>query len=129
MGKLDEAEPLLRQNLVAMQARLGEDHRDTLSAMYTLALNLKRQRKIDEAMPLYRSLVELARSSLDQGDWRLGVYLLGYGRILVEQGQPDAGWPEVEAAHAIFVDTLPEGHSTTAAAAAFLAKRDPEPEK
>ena len=53
-GKLDEAEPLMRQTYEAMRATLGDRHPDTLGLMINLVLLLKDKGKIGEALELER---------------------------------------------------------------------------
>ena len=51
-GKVDEAEPLLRQVLEAGRRVLGPEHPTTLASMSNLALVLLYRGKLDEAEPL-----------------------------------------------------------------------------
>ena len=50
-GKLDEAEPLLRQVMDALRRVLGPEHPDTLASMSGLALVLQARGKLAEAEP------------------------------------------------------------------------------
>ena len=53
-GKLDEAEPLLREAVDGYRKKLGDQHSDTLNAIRDLALLLKDRGKLDEAESLFR---------------------------------------------------------------------------
>ena len=48
-GKLDEAESLYRQNLVAQEAQLGEMHPKTLFTVYSLATILEKKGSLEKA--------------------------------------------------------------------------------
>ncbi|KAF5831727.1 hypothetical protein DUNSADRAFT_12674, partial [Dunaliella salina] len=54
LGKLEEAEDLIRKNLDARQKVLGLDHPDSITSVSTLADCLSRQGKYNEAEILYR---------------------------------------------------------------------------
>ena len=53
-GKLDEAEPLLREALQVLRSTLGNRHPGTLTSISNLASLLQDQGKPDEAAPLLR---------------------------------------------------------------------------
>ena len=53
-GKLDEAEPLLREALEISRATLGDRHPDTVTSIINLGSLLQDQGKPDEAAPLLR---------------------------------------------------------------------------
>ena len=48
-GKLDEAESLYRQNLLAQEVQLGEMHPKTIFTVYSLATILEKKGSIEEA--------------------------------------------------------------------------------
>ena len=61
-GKLDEAEPLYREDLEASRATLGDRHPDTLASIDMLVSLLIDRGKLDEALPLYREALEGRRA-------------------------------------------------------------------
>jgi len=63
-GKLDEAEPLMREALEMKRRTLGDSHPDTLSSINNLGLLLKGQGKLSEAEPLMREALEGKRRTL-----------------------------------------------------------------
>ena len=57
VGRLDEAEPLLREALEVRRARLGPDHASTLQALDSLAMSLKALNRLDEAHSLFTEAI------------------------------------------------------------------------
>ena len=53
MGKLEEARPLLKEDLQGNRETLGDRHPGTLRSVYNLAYLLENQGKITEAIPLF----------------------------------------------------------------------------
>ena len=64
-GKLDEAEPLARENLEARRQVLGGRHRDTPVSINNLSTLLRDQGKLDEAEPLARENSETCRRGVE----------------------------------------------------------------
>jgi serine/threonine-protein kinase len=86
MGRDREAEPLLREALATRRATLGrESHPGVIEAIHNLALALHDQRKLDEAVPLYRSSVALLRKGLPNHP-QIAINLSNYGRALEDAG-------------------------------------------
>ena len=63
-GKLDEAEPLIREALKVRRATLGDREPDTLNCIINLGILLHSQGKVDEAEPLVREALEVACATL-----------------------------------------------------------------
>ena len=63
-GKLDEAEPLKREELNACRVQLGDKHPNTLTSINNLANLLRDQGKLAEAEPLYREVLNVRRDQL-----------------------------------------------------------------
>jgi len=63
-GKLDEAEPLMREALDGRRNQLGNSHRDTLISVNNLAVLLRAQGKLAEAEPLMREALGGMRRQL-----------------------------------------------------------------
>ena len=64
LGRLAEAEEVVRANLASATALHGAGHRNTLGTTMNLGLLLEGQGKVDEAAALYAALVEAQRASL-----------------------------------------------------------------
>lgn len=60
-GKLDEAEPLMRESLEAMRRTLSDAHPSTLVSMINLAGLLLARGNFDGAEPLYREVLAVSR--------------------------------------------------------------------
>ena len=56
-GRVEEAEPLLREALDVRRTRLGSDHESTLQALDSLAMSLKALGKLDEAQALFTEAI------------------------------------------------------------------------
>ena len=65
-GRLDEAEPLLRE-AVATRRRVGGAHPSTMLAIYNLAIVLERRGRLDEAHLLYREAYAGNQAALGEG--------------------------------------------------------------
>jgi len=63
-GRLDEAEPLLREALEGCRRTLGEEHSDTLSSINSMGMLRMAQGKLGEAEPLLREALEGHRRTL-----------------------------------------------------------------
>ena len=58
MGKLEEARPLLEEDLKARRETLGDRHPGTLISISNMAVLLKNQGKLAEAIPLFTEELE-----------------------------------------------------------------------
>ena len=92
-GKLNEAEPLIRQVLEARRRALGAEHPDTLQAMSGLALVLNGRGKLNEAEPLIRQVLEARRRALgaehpDTLQAMSGLALVLNGRGKLNEAEP-----------------------------------------
>jgi tetratricopeptide (TPR) repeat protein len=63
-GRPALAVPLLEKTLEFTRARLGADHRDTLTCMSNLATVYQATRKLELAVPLYEDILKVSRASL-----------------------------------------------------------------
>ncbi len=61
IGELEKAEKLYRQSLAQRERTLGADHPHVQTAMYSLAIPLRRQKKYDEAITLIETALEKGR--------------------------------------------------------------------
>ena len=64
LGRLAEAEVVVRENLTTVTALHGSEHRNTLGTTMNLGMLLEGQGKVDEAASLYEDLIETQRSVL-----------------------------------------------------------------
>ncbi len=88
LGKLPDADALLRQAIDQSRRELGDDHRITLSLMSNLAYVLRQEGRLAEAEPLNREVLERRRRVLGEDDPEtlysinnLGVLLLNQHRL------------------------------------------------
>ena len=58
MGKLEEATPLIEEEVQGRRETLGDRDRSTLGSIYFLAYLLEKQGKLVEAIPLYTEALE-----------------------------------------------------------------------
>jgi tetratricopeptide (TPR) repeat protein len=66
-GRLDQALPLLQENLKQRQAMLGPDHPDTLTTMNDLASAYQDAGRLDRAVPLFRETLKRRRAKFKPG--------------------------------------------------------------
>jgi len=92
-GKLDEAEPLLREALRARRETLGDRHPDTLVSINNLGSLLKAQGKLDEAEPLLREALRARRETLGDRHPDTLVSINNLGSLLKAQGKLDEAEP------------------------------------
>lgn len=65
IGQLEKSEELYRRSLEQRKRTLGTDHPNVLTAMYSLAIPLRRQKKFDEAILLIETALEKGRQLKD----------------------------------------------------------------
>jgi tetratricopeptide (TPR) repeat protein len=101
LGRLDEAEPLLRQSLELRSSVLGAEHPDTFGSMRALGWLLKARGQLDEADRLLRTALDGYRRSLgpDHKESRttsslLDALLLERGRRANKKPKAQAGVPK-----------------------------------
>ena len=61
VGRMEEAEPLYREELEGMRNLHGSAHKETLNTIYSLAKLLKKMGRVEEAIPLFREELEGCR--------------------------------------------------------------------
>ena len=111
-GKLDEAEPLLREALEAQRATLGDRHPDTLGSMNNLGVLLRAQGKLDEAEQLVREALEARRALGDRHPDTLGS-INNLAEVLKAQGKLDEAEPLLREALRSKRATLGDRHPNT----------------
>ena len=112
-GKLDEAEPLLREALEARRATLGDRHAQTLISMSYLGGLLTDQGKLDEAEPLLRENLEASRATLGDRHPHTLTSLNNLGLLLHAEGKLDEAEPLLREALEASRATLGDQHPKT----------------
>lgn len=101
IGNFDYAIDLLREQERLLKTLNGERHRESLSALETLATTLALARRFDESEASFRRLIELRRAigNLDSeyGAWSLSQF----GRMLTAAGRPLEAIPLLREAVAV----------------------------
>ena len=109
-NRLDDALATLGQVHAEQAASLGPEHPQTLDTANNLAVTLKRLGRLDEAEPLFASLVDSAVRTYPEGHARRGVARLTWGLCLLDMRRlPDAG-AQLERSIDLFAETMPAGH-------------------
>ncbi|CAL1136671.1 unnamed protein product [Cladocopium goreaui] len=85
-ARYGEAEELYRECLRICQAKLGEDHPDTLTCRNNLARLLQAQGHLVEAEPLYREALEKCQATLGEDHPQTLTYLNNLALLLKAQG-------------------------------------------
>ena len=93
LGLYEEAAPQLAAALETRRRVLGNDHQDTLTAIYDMGVVLRGQGKDDEALLNYTEALEGRRRVLgnDHPDTLKSIYTMG--RLLQNQGKYDEALP------------------------------------
>ncbi|KAL1503881.1 hypothetical protein AB1Y20_012344 [Prymnesium parvum] len=86
-GKLEEAEPLLREAAEARRAALGDRHEETLSSINNLAGLLLEQGRREEAEGLYREALQARRETLGDRHESTLTTMSNLGSLLNDQGR------------------------------------------
>jgi serine/threonine protein kinase/predicted Zn-dependent protease len=120
LGKLEEAEKLLREGLAASLTSHGAEHFETLHLQHLLSRVLLEQGRRDEAEKLCRATLELRRKVLP-GHENVGRSLLVLGRVLAEGGRFAEGERRLLEAADIFRKACPNKRDLTAEADGWLA--------
>ncbi|MHC4304211.1 MAG: serine/threonine protein kinase [Planctomycetota bacterium] len=94
LAMYDEAEKQLRGAWETGQDVLGEDHDDTLYALEELLDILSRQKRVDEALPLARELLDRRRRLYGESDKRTLSAMATVAVLLAKTGE--AGLSEAE---------------------------------
>ena len=87
IGRLDEAEPLLREDLAGRRSTLGPKHPDTLVSVGCLAALLQAQGKLGEAEPLTREVIEICRATLGPKHPNTLSSMSNLAQLLQDQGK------------------------------------------
>jgi len=87
LGKLSDAEALLREALAARRALSGEDHKDTFALAGNVGVLLKLQGKLEEAEPFYQLALDGRRRMLGPDDPDTIDSMLEMGALLRSQSK------------------------------------------
>jgi len=121
-GDLAGAETHYRQALDLVRHLHGEAHPNTLMVLSNLAGVMSLQGDDEEVERLLRLKVELERSSLPPGHWRLGSSLVSsLGRALTQRGKYAEAEPVLREGLEILESALGTGHSWVATGRGMLA--------
>ena len=86
-GNPEEAEALFRPVVADRRERLGEEHPDTLEAMYGLACGLWTQERFEESAQLHRQVLEARRRILGEEDEKTVTSMHNLALPLRDMGQ------------------------------------------
>jgi len=111
--ELDEAEPLLHQELEAMRAVAGPRHPDTLVSMNNMALLLQDMDKVDEALPLFEEALEVKRSVLGPRDPGTLTSMNNLAMLLQDMGKLQEAEPLFREAYKTRREVLGQTHPRT----------------
>jgi len=92
-GKLDEAEPLMREALGGMRRQLGNSHPDTLISINNLAVLIRDQGRLAEAEPLMREVLAELRNQLGNSRPNTLASINNLAVLLRDQGKLDEAEP------------------------------------
>ena len=107
-------ERLWRSGLVFSLENLGEEHPDTATSYYNVALNLNAQGRYDEAEPLYRKCLEIRQQVLGEEHPDTAGSYNNLAFNLNAQGRYDEAEPLFRKCLEIFQQVLGEEHPDTA---------------
>jgi tetratricopeptide (TPR) repeat protein len=87
VGKLDEAESLLREALGARREQFGDDHPDTIISMNSLAWLVSNRGKPAEAEPLFRGVANAAKKVFGSRHPSVAIFLENLAVFLRSNGR------------------------------------------
>ena len=87
MGRLQDAEPLLRESLAISRKALGEEHADVGTSLNNLGLLLQDMGRFEDAEPLYRGSLEIWRKTLGEEHQNVGQSLNNLGSLMKAMGR------------------------------------------
>jgi serine/threonine protein kinase len=115
-SNLGEAEKLARTVLKGMENVYGDEHRETLTAMNTLASIIEARGNLDEAEPLYVRCLDLRRTVLGENDPDTLVSLNNLALVYVKRNRLDKAEPMFKDALRAFTQVKGPKHPATALA-------------
>ena len=121
-GDFRRSEMLYRQDLAALQTRLGSDHVLVGDGLYNLGVLLCRMEAFDEAERMYRDAIEIRRRKLPQNHPDRATSLSALGDLLVKTGRPLEAEPLLRESLEISRKVLPRDHWMTALSEATLGE-------
>lgn len=120
-GRMDEAEPLLREALDLRLKLLGPDHGDTRTTRHQLAILLESRGETQDAMELYRDALRHREETLGRNHRDLIPHLMNLAALLKADNALDAARPLYHRALQIAERQYGNAHPTTAACVDNLA--------
>ena len=110
LGRIDEAEALLRERYELGLESVGAEHPGTLIAATNLAKLLIDLDQPAAAEQLAADTVTVARDALPEGYWLLGAFLSNHGQALIANGQIEAARATLKEAAAVLGEALGPDH-------------------
>ena len=98
MGKLEEARPLLEEELRAKINTLGDFHEDTLLSMVSTGMLLESMGKLEEAKPLFEKVLRARRNTLSDRHEDTLHSIINTGLLLMDMGKLEEAKPLLEEA-------------------------------
>ncbi|HKP70742.1 MAG TPA: serine/threonine-protein kinase, partial [Pyrinomonadaceae bacterium] len=120
--KPDEAERLARQSLDTCRRILGEEHVDTVWALYNLAYVLINRERYSEAERYVREALERRDANFPDKHPVIGSCLLLLGRTLMAQGHLREADSAFQECLALRQSTMPAGHWLIATTMTFIGE-------
>ncbi len=115
LGRMEEAEPLLRSAFEARERILGPEHRDTMVAANLLALFLRADRRPEEATPLARRNYETTARNLGEDHPDALAAATNLAILLSGSGEQEEALRLLETALPLSRRVLGEDHQNTVA--------------
>ena len=120
-GRLNDAEPLLREALVIFRHIRGNHNIDVARVLSDLGVMLRGQNKIEEAADTLRQAIEMRERESGPMSLELAESLNNYAGVLRAQGHPDQAEATMTRSLDIRLQLLGEHHPLVAIATANLA--------
>ncbi len=112
-GMLDLADEPVSRALALRQAELGDDHPDTLEAMFPMAMLLQRQGNPDGAMALARKALDGRTRLLGANHPKTLSFIQEMGNLHYAQGDTDGAETQFRRAHRARLEVLGVDHPAT----------------
>jgi tetratricopeptide (TPR) repeat protein len=119
-GELDYALSLNERALQIRATRLGPRHWNTAVSMNHLGYVLRELGSLEDALVTHERALSVFREWRDAPPSHVARSLEGVGMVLLRQQRSAAAADRLRAAHAVFVETVGDGHYETAACLGHL---------
>lgn len=119
-GHLAESEKYYRKALSILRNLFGENHIYVAATLSSLAATLYKQGKIDTAGRYFRQSIQINNVVLPEGHNRRSYALIGLGRLLSENGEPEKAFPLLQKAYNLRVKAFGYNNKRSAQAGNVL---------